>query len=124
MLTAEQVQSVNARLDRLMQLAGTTGGPELMVRLTEDLARIAQSLAAAISQDARAKIRADSHSLVSIAGSIGATQLSEAARRLNHLVLEDAPLPEDLTTSITRDLAAVRAFLATRPTPRLASDPL
>lgn len=116
MLAAEQVQSVNTRLDRLLQLAGATGGAELMARLTEDLTRIAQSLAGAMDEDARDVIRRESHILVSISGSIGATDLSEAARRLNLIVHDNAPLPEDLAARITRDLAALRAFLATRLT--------
>ncbi len=84
--------STSKSLQALLKLAGPKTAPELVKRLDEDLRQVAKVLAAAaISQD-NAALRVQTHKLVAISGTIGATRLYELTRDLN----ESAHAPEGL----------------------------
>jgi HPt (histidine-containing phosphotransfer) domain-containing protein len=115
MTAQEQGRIDESRLDRLLVLAGPDTGAELLLRLDQDLARIATALAEAIAQDDRAKIRTETHILISVAGTVGALSLSDDARSLNLAARNaEAALPSPLIHSIPRDLATLRAVVARR----------
>jgi hypothetical protein len=103
------------RLDRLLQMAGPRDGAELLERLAEDLGRIAPALRVACAKGDRAAVRAETHVLLAVAGSIGAAGLEDEARALNRAAHDqDAPLPVGLAQSVLDDLAALRALIARR----------
>jgi two-component system aerobic respiration control sensor histidine kinase ArcB len=96
-------------------MAGPTTGAELLTRLSQDLARIDASLAKALLDHDRAQIRAETHVLIAVAGSVGGIGLAEDARALNRVAHEaDGTFDPALTQAIARDLAALQALVAAR----------
>ena len=67
----------------LLELAGAAGAQELLERLLADLGRIERGLVAALSENDATRVRADSHVLISISGSVGAERLCALAVDLN-----------------------------------------
>ena len=107
----------------LLTLAGPANALELAMRLDEDLTGIATALTAATGQPDRPVLRAQSHVLLAIAGTVGANQLYLLADRLNRLargvetgpvadVLADIRLLLDLLIQRVR---SARAHLAVPP---------
>ena len=74
------------RFAALLNLAGLDTAIELTRRLDEDLTRVDLSLADALAGADRAVLHVQSHILLSIAGTIGATLVYDLAKRLNALV--------------------------------------
>jgi len=70
-----------ASLTALLNLAGPEFAEELASRLLGDLS----SVAANLSLPDRDLLRAQSHNLIALAGTIGAKAIGEAAQRLNNL---------------------------------------
>lgn len=105
-----------ALLDRLMALAGPQDGPELLRRLDEDLGSVGRQLTEGLARLDGAMIRAATHVLTSLAGSIGAQGLSARARALNDAVHAGAG-PAQMATEadfLTTRITALRAALAGR----------
>lgn len=98
------------RFAALLDLAGHDTAIELTLRLEEDLTRVGLALAAAMAQADRDALHTQSHILLSIAGTIGATQVFELAKRLNAQVRVPSvtgPAPERAAL-----LADIRAALS------------
>lgn len=74
-----------SRLGNLLRLAGPDAGAELLSRLRDDLAAVAEDLQQASAKGDSAKLTSATHVLISVAGSIGDMALSNAARALNIL---------------------------------------
>lgn len=102
------------RLDRLLKLAGPTGGDVLLEQLEQDLDRNGAALARAVAAGDRAAVRAATHVLISVAGSVGADGLSADARALNEAAHGTDPLPAALAAGIADDIAALRALAGRR----------
>ncbi|TFL17771.1 hybrid sensor histidine kinase/response regulator [Jannaschia formosa] len=77
-----------ALLAELMSTAGAKDGAALIARLQADLGGVAHALGQAAGEDDLPAIRAQSHVLMSLAGTIGALPTEEAARRVNRLAHE------------------------------------
>lgn len=90
-----------ARLTALLDLAGPDTAPELAERLVADLSFVAKALAL----PDRDLLRAQSHNLISLAGTIGARAIADAARRLNHLA------HHGLDAELAAEAAALRSRL-------------
>jgi hypothetical protein len=73
------------RFAALRGLAGQETAVELTLRLDEDLTRAGQAMQEAATRADQAAFRAQTHILLSIAGTIGATQVFDLAQRLNAL---------------------------------------
>jgi two-component system aerobic respiration control sensor histidine kinase ArcB len=103
------------RLDRLLDMAGPEVGAELLSRLAEDLARVGAALTAAVAAGDRAAVRAETHILIAVAGSVGGIGLAEDARTLNTAAhKDDDMLDPRLIQAIARDLATLQALVAAR----------
>ncbi len=102
------------RFDHVLRLAGPIGGNVLLEHLEKDLGRNGDDLAAAIAADDRAAVRAATHVLISVAGSIGANGLSADGRALNEAAHATQPLSADLVAAIADDIAALRTLVARR----------
>ncbi len=78
----------------LLNLAGPEMGHELLLRLDEDLSRVAAALVKATAGPDHPALREQSHVLLAISGTVGADGLYVLAERLNRLVraLEPAPV--------------------------------
>ncbi len=100
-----------APIRRLLQLAGPQDGAELLRRLDQDLEAAAARLRGAIPGGLAADIRAATHVLVSLAGSVGGRATEARARALNAAV-HDGARPEDLTVEGEALLSAVAALRA------------
>jgi two-component system, OmpR family, aerobic respiration control sensor histidine kinase ArcB len=89
------------RFVALLDLAGPATALELAMRLDEDLTGVASALrAAGVLQD-RPAIRAQSHVLLAIAGTVGANKLFELSERLNGLARgSDGTFISDLLAEI------------------------
>lgn len=103
-----------APLRRLMVLAGEDDRAELLRRLDQDLAAAALRLQSALTDPRLPDIRAATHVLVSLAGSVGGRATETLARALNSAVHDGAP-PDLLTGRITALVAAVAALRAALP---------
>jgi HPt (histidine-containing phosphotransfer) domain-containing protein len=96
--------------DRLMDLAGPEVFPKLLHQLAKDLATVDMALAKALSQDDRRVVGAQTHTLLALAGSVGATPLYIAAKRLNRASHDnDASLDEG--GAVLTGLAELRRFI-------------
>ncbi|MGD9917216.1 MAG: ATP-binding protein [Paenirhodobacter sp.] len=71
------------RFERLIEIAGPEGAPDLVERLASDLARVERNLVTALTQIDRDAIRAETHTLVAIAGAVGADRLRARSEALN-----------------------------------------
>lgn len=85
-------------------MAGPDTAPELVQRLDEDLTRVHAALCA--GKGDRAVLHAQSHILLSIAGTIGATLVYELAKRLNAVARGDE------AGDLAATLAPIQAALA------------
>ena len=74
------------RFASLLNMAGPSTALELTQRLEEDLSRISHVLTTAELAADHPTLRAQSHILLAIAGSVGADRLHVLSRRLNDLV--------------------------------------
>ena len=77
------------RFTALLDLAGEDTAAELALRLDEDLTNV--GLALTSGQD-KVMLHAQSHILLSIAGTIGATRVFDLAKRLNALTRMAEPV--------------------------------
>ncbi len=82
----------------LLVMAGPANAHELTLRLDDDLSGIAAALTDADVQHDPPTLRAHSHVLLAIAGTVGATRLYLMADRLNRLArgIERGPVGEVL----------------------------
>ena len=119
-----------SRLSRLLTLAGPVVADELLTRLDQDLDRVARTLSLALAQGDLPAVRAQTHVLIGLAGTIGALALEADARALNaaaHLSdqslpdqslpdqsLPDQSLPDSLVRPVLSGLQALRALVAAR----------
>lgn len=86
-------------LSRLLALAGPALAPELMRRLIADLVAVRGGLSQGLAADKLAVLRQNAHVLVAITGTIGATEVYEAA-----LALLQSARADDLDTARARGL--------------------
>lgn len=108
-----------ARLDQLFAAIGAEAVPELLARLTEDLAEIDRRLAAALPRPpARppgpdwAEIRAQAHVLIALTGTVGADGLRRGAERLHAAACaRDGAAIRRIAPGIRRQLAALPGLL-------------
>ncbi len=99
-----------ATFDALLALAGPQVAPDLLRQLAEDLATVAVGLPPALTADDRPAVRAFSHVLMALAGSIGANALYQAAARLNCAAHGSGPL-DPSGAEVIAGLAGVRHFI-------------
>lgn len=106
----------HAAFDRLMDLAGPQLAPDLLRQLAQDLTAVATALDPALGRGDVAGVRAQTHILMALAGSVGAQALYGAAVRLNRAAhLGDAP--RDIGHDVLTGLAALRRFVDGRLPP-------
>lgn len=99
--------------DALAEAIGPAATAELLDKVETDVESARARLASARADGAAEEIRSATHVLVSVAGAIGATQVQEAAKRVNAAVDPEADAGperevEGLLEEIDRLLAAVR----------------
>lgn len=110
---------------RLIALAGpeAEAAQELRQSLTDDLARVAQALRAALAEPSAEGVRAQTHVLIALAGAVGATRVQRLAEALNAAahrgaVAEMAQLGGgtlDRLAELTRFIDAEQATAAASP---------
>ena len=99
-------------LERLLSLAGPSGAPELVAALMDDLKATQASLDLAWNGPDFAALRANSHVLMGLAGTVGDTDLHALAQRLNRGAHTQTPNDTvDITQSIMTYLADLIAQL-------------
>lgn len=74
-----------SRFKALLELAGPSTARTLTIQLQEDLALVAEALTEARSSTDHQVFRKQSHVLLGISGTIGATRLYQLSERLNDL---------------------------------------
>ncbi len=72
-----------ATFDRLIEIAGPEAARELLDRLGDDLGSCARGLAAGLAGADPARVRAETHVLIALAGAVGAVRLQALAQALN-----------------------------------------
>jgi two-component system, OmpR family, aerobic respiration control sensor histidine kinase ArcB len=75
----------DGRLTALLDMAGPETARELALRLGEDLTAVSNSLDQAARGGDRHLLRSQTHVLLAISGTVGATRLFELSERLNGL---------------------------------------
>lgn len=111
------------RFMALLDLAGPATAHELASRLDEDLTLVANTLRAAEFSADRQILRAQSHVLLAIAGTVGANRLYQLSERLNRLARghEGGPFGEllaeirDLLDRLIARIRRARAQLTAKP---------
>lgn len=94
----------------ILVLAGPDIAPRLLAQITADLTQTADQLAAAFAQSDWPLIRAQSHVLISVAGTIGAMGLHGDACRMNTAAhLRDEAAVAALSPALMADLACLIA---------------
>jgi hypothetical protein len=101
------------RFAALLGLAGQATAVELARRLDEDLTKVGHALSLAQTTADHAALHAQSHILLSIAGTIGATQVFDLSQRLNTLVrgLESDRLSGIVAQTLTEVRAALQVVI-------------
>lgn len=97
--------------DALLALAGPEIAPELLRQLSEDLADVATGLSASLQSVDWEAMRAQTHVLVALAGSVGARSLQEAASRLNIMAHEEARAATVHGAEVLAGLVVLRRFI-------------
>lgn len=110
MIPADCPQIDRATFDSLLALAGPQVAPELLRQLAEDLAAVAAALPPALAAGDRTALRAQTHMLMALAGSVGAGPLYDAATRLNLVAHGSAPLTEP-AAAVRTGLSSLRVFI-------------
>ncbi len=101
-------------LDHLLKLASPQDGAELLLRLEQDLNRVAAAIDLSLSSDDRTSLGAALHVLVGISGSVGADQLCADARTLGQAAKDASPLAAAPLTRIRQGIAALRGEVLRR----------
>lgn len=111
-------------LDRLRQIAGPEAAVELFLRIEEDLSIARAGLARAVSSRDLEAVRAHSHVVIALAGTVGAGQLHADAVTLNTMAHDRTPpervfaLAEQLDAAMARLQETVRRTAAPRSSAR------
>ena len=109
------LQMDDRRLTRLIELAGPLHTAELLMHLDQDLTRVAQDLAKAVQTSDLGIIRAQTHILITLAGSVGAIGLEEDARILNQIANEaSALIPPAAAEPVRQGLDQLCQIISTR----------
>lgn len=110
-------------LDRLLALAGEANGRELMCRLIQDFATVAQGIARALDASDYTEMRTHTHVLISLAGAIGSTDLQNKAEQLNEAAnTRNDPTIQALTPATKSELDQIRAWLERQNTARFSGE--
>ena len=109
------------RLTDILALAGPETAPLILRQMQLDLASVATALTTALDSRDWTAIRAQTHVLISLAGTIGADRLHAAAIELNTAAHDQAETrAATLAPTLLSDLAHLRAALAGRDCPGAA----
>lgn len=101
----------------ILAMAGPETAARILVQMQADLSATAAALRPALAQGDWTAIRAQSHVLISLAGTIGAMRLHALAIDLNTAAhAQDAGQTAALATPLMADLDALTALLAARIT--------
>lgn len=115
-LSAHAAAMDSTALEHLLALAGPDAG-RLMEQLSSDLAAVERDLRLALAEADGAALRAATHVLISLAGTVGATELTAAARALNIAAHgADWPAAAKGIPPVLAGLAGLRAAIAERVT--------
>lgn len=106
-----------SRLQGLLDMAGHDLAPELARRLLADLGNVAASLSCPVAGQDPVQLRAQSHILIALAGTIGAGPLTDLARDLNQMAhrgdsLGLARLRDQVRLRLERLLQGLQPFLS------------
>ena len=97
-----------AVLADLLRLAGPDLVPDLLRQLDVDLSQVATRLTAALAAQDWPRLRAQSHILIALAGTVGAADLRAAALAVNDAAhARDAAALQRLAATLQPDLAAL-----------------
>lgn len=109
---AAQLIGDGAALRHIVELAGPDLAPRILSQMQTDLAATSEALAAAVSRGDCTEIRAQSHVLISLVGTIGAKAMHSAACRLNEAAhAGDHATIAGLTAGLARDTVTLVAAL-------------
>lgn len=101
-----------AALRAILDLAGPETGARILVQMETDLATTMTALQATLSPPDFRTIRAQSHVLISIVGTIGAMEMHAVAVRLNEAAhAEDLATCTTLTAQLAADADRLRAAI-------------
>ncbi len=116
-MTAGLRQFEPARFRRLLELAGPENGAELLARLSEDLITTRDQSVASFATMDWAGLRAASHVLISLAGSVGAVSLQGLAERMNAAAhaKDRAEIPTLMPDTLSELEALIEVVAKTQP---------
>jgi CheY-like chemotaxis protein len=93
-----------ARFEHLLEIAGPDDSRELLSRLCNDLRTAERGLVAAISRGDMARIRAESHVLIALAGAVGADRLQAGAEAMNAAAHAGEPVTDAQCRNILEEV--------------------
>ena len=105
----------DAGFDRLLALAGPSSAPGLVAQFLADLDEVAARLDAGFGAADATALRKASHVLIALAGTVGAADLTDAARRLHAAASAgDGAAMAGERASVTAGIGEMRLRLAAR----------
>lgn len=112
-MTAPDLLGDGRELAVLLALAGPDMAPRLLRQMHTDLGTVRQGLGPALEATDWTTIRAQSHVLIALAGTIGATRLHGLAIDLNTAAhAQDADTLASLRAPVMADLATLETLIA------------
>lgn len=101
-------------LKKLLEIVGPDDAAEFLGKMDADLTSVFDGLGKAIARKDPAEMRAQSHILIAIAGTVGAEGLQANAQRLNALArgAADPAALGSLAARVRHDLAALIAWIS------------
>lgn len=102
-----------ALFDNLLEMAGEEIVPELLAQLRVDLSDVSRKLARGLSDGDTETVRAQTHILISLAGSCGAVALQAQAERINGLAAQgDLQTAEKIGATTLHHIGLLSHFIS------------
>lgn len=99
----------------LIAMAGPETAPQLLQQILEDLDQVAGNLRNALDQEDAKQLREQGHTLTSLAGTLGATDMQSRAQELNaNARSADFGAAQQMARTLLRDIAALHEGVAAR----------
>ncbi len=101
--------------DDLIAMAGPETAPQLLRQILEDLGQVSRNLESALASGDAKALHEQGHTLTSLAGTLGATEMQERAQQLSALAqTADIDAARGMSQVLMHDIARLRELVEAR----------
>ena len=101
--------------DELIAMAGPEIAPQLLQQILEDLDQVSRNLERALAQEDAKELHEQGHTLTSLAGTLGATEIQTRAQELNAISQSaDIDAARGTVGTLLDDIGQLRHLVAVR----------